>query len=178
MAIRYKLNCPNCDHLLEVETRNAGQELECDSCQETVVVPKLGDLRQLPQVEGSARTTKNVRSPLASWLFAGGLLIAVLSAAAGGGLYYYAHAYLQYPVDLDEQLQTTNAQINDFESWELWDTWHNDVLTMNLGEWREHPFIRYNKQSAILKNFSYGLFGLAGIGLLMMLGSSLVGKPK
>ncbi len=178
MAIRYKLSCPECDNHLEVETRNAGQDLNCESCNQPIVVPKLGDLRKLPQVEGSLPTRKRARSPLASWLFSGGLLLAVLALAAGGGLYYYAEAYLQYPVDFDQELQETNALIDDYESYKLWDTWQTEVKNMDLGEWREHPLIRYNKQSTILKNFAYGFFAAAGAGLLMVVGSMMVSKPK
>jgi len=48
-------------------------------------------------------------------------------------------------------------------------------IQMNVGEglpeWVEQPHVGENKQAAILKNVAYGLFGLASLGLLALIGS-------
>lgn len=45
----YSLPCPSCQAPVDVGPSQAGDQIVCPSCQDTIQVPKLGDLRQLPQ---------------------------------------------------------------------------------------------------------------------------------
>jgi hypothetical protein len=54
---------------------------------------------------------------------------------------------------------------------QLWDLWHQDSFEEGLGEWVEPRFAGLNKQSAILKNFAYGLLGIAALGVVTLLSS-------
>lgn len=44
----YKLICPHCQAANEITAAKAGGEIACNTCHESIVVPKLGELRQLP----------------------------------------------------------------------------------------------------------------------------------
>ncbi|TWU19763.1 hypothetical protein [Allorhodopirellula heiligendammensis] len=44
----YKLTCPHCEAANEVSTAKAGGEITCRACHDSIRVPKLGELRQLP----------------------------------------------------------------------------------------------------------------------------------
>jgi len=46
--------------------------------------------------------------------------------------------------------------------------------TEDLGEFAEPPFLKGNKQSAILTWLALGLYAVGGIGLAMLLGSFLM----
>ena len=58
-----------------------------------------------------------------------------------------------------------------FSPVQLWDAWQQQEFEGGLGEWTEPIYARYNKQSEILKNFAYGLLGLAGLGVITLLAS-------
>lgn len=50
----HELICPHCGSLLAVAPSQAGDQIKCLSCQQTVDVPKLGVLKQLPKQQSSA----------------------------------------------------------------------------------------------------------------------------
>lgn len=43
------LSCPNCQAELLVTPAQAGDSIQCSKCQQLVAIPKLGELRKLPQ---------------------------------------------------------------------------------------------------------------------------------
>ncbi|MDG2223140.1 MAG: hypothetical protein P8L85_17295 [Rubripirellula sp.] len=47
----YLLPCPHCEHEIPVANYQAGDETTCSQCGQGVVIPKLGQLRQLPTAE-------------------------------------------------------------------------------------------------------------------------------
>ena len=61
--------------------------------------------------------------------------------------------------------------IDQFSPAQLWQVWHQQDLEDGLGEWVEPTYMGYNIQSNHLKTLSYGLLGLAGLGVLMLLSS-------
>lgn len=48
------LPCPSCQSSIRVSPSQAGDATNCPACQTSVVIPRLGDLRKLPQEEDSA----------------------------------------------------------------------------------------------------------------------------
>ncbi|TWU40789.1 hypothetical protein [Novipirellula artificiosorum] len=50
----YQLPCPHCDAVLDVSPSRAGEQRTCPSCHQSVQIPKLGELRQLPEVNTDA----------------------------------------------------------------------------------------------------------------------------
>ena len=47
----YLLPCPHCENEIPVANYQAGDETTCSQCGQSVAIPKLGELRQLPTVE-------------------------------------------------------------------------------------------------------------------------------
>lgn len=50
----YLLPCPDCDQSISVSPSQAGDTAACSGCDSKVQIPKLGDLRKLPQAESDA----------------------------------------------------------------------------------------------------------------------------
>ena len=92
--MQYRLDCPHCDHVFAVTTAKAGGTLSCPQCDQPVVVPKLGRLRELPTVDddeaanaakstskknrdvGTASTDSPLPMIVLGFVFTGSLLIA------------------------------------------------------------------------------------------------------
>lgn len=177
MSLRYKLPCPSCDHVFELVTKQAGQELTCPSCKAVHTAPKLGTLRQLETV-GTAGTEKSANPNLGrtkNSLFVAGLAIALIAGAAAFGLFRYGQSMLvEYDVD---------AIADSFDSWmderkpsEVVGVLQQLQLEEGLGDWNEQPHVASNRQGTILVNTSYGLMGLSGMGLVLLISSFFAGK--
>jgi hypothetical protein len=69
-------NCPNCEQELEVDASGAGSEIECPSCEETIVIPQPGTKgtrtngtdspHGLPTFGGAPAEGMNPANPIAS----------------------------------------------------------------------------------------------------------------
>ena len=177
MSAQYLLPCPSCESDTTVVPRQAGQKIQCSGCEAFLDVPKLGSMKSLTQVEDPSSTTKpqgRGHGVAKSWLFAGGLVLAAVAAAAGGGLYQYANkliANIDIPTaiehGMDEFDKATPAQL--YDAWKL-------LNQEELGDWQEDLTIKEDKQGTILQQIAYGLFGVAGIGVLLMFSSFLIKK--
>ena len=106
-------------------------------------------------------------------LFATGLALAVLFGGAGLGLHLYASS-LHRPVDIENHLQTTRAEISNFAVPELYGLATSLTKTDDLGDFAEPIFLKGNKQSEILTWFAYGLYAIGAAGVAMLLGSFLM----
>lgn len=71
----FQLTCPHCEAINEVSAAKAGGEIMCGNCQQTVAVPKLGELRDLP----TAVSTAEQRSASADLGLSGGRSMAFAS---------------------------------------------------------------------------------------------------
>ena len=178
---QYLLPCSDCNQSFPVATRQAGQTVQCANCDASVEVPKLGELKQLP-IEGGAdavkKSEKRNQSPnrLKGWLFSGGLMIAVLAGVAGYALLNYANSLYANVDEFANAVEEVSSEaIDAMKPAEMWDWW-TQVSAIDLGEWQEHSRVGSNIQSGILANIAYGLFGLAGLGIISMLCSFAVKK--
>ena len=77
--------------------------------------------------------------------------------------------------DIESLVLEQNEVFNDMNGFELWDTW-DAAVREGLGEYQETDFVRNNAQGAILTKVAYGIFGLAGLGVLLIGGSFLFRK--
>lgn len=174
MPTHYLLPCPACEHPFELTARQAGQPLNCSQCEHAFEAPKLGTLKQLPvSGEGSAdpAASKKESTGWKKYVFASGLIIAVVAGIAGAALYWYSQS-LFTPTDVEGHIsQVIEKDLDQFSPAQLWDLWKRQDLEGGLGEWFEPEYMGDNIQSNILKNFSYGLLGLAGLGVLILLSS-------
>lgn len=173
MAKRFLLPCEKCDQKLEVEARQAGRTIDCPECSSPVEVPTFRVMKTLAAVddseEGDAISEPN---PLKGILFAAGLGLAVIAGLGGWALYNYASNMVAFNTfETDEWSQLSDETMDDATVAELWDGWLNTIDRGDLPDWQEPEWNRYYKQGQILLNVSYGIFGVAALGLLCMFGS-------
>lgn len=59
--MNYRLDCPHCTDTISVSPAKAGATVMCNHCQQSVAVPRLGDLKQMqdPDQAGAALAEKN-----------------------------------------------------------------------------------------------------------------------
>lgn len=175
MTGQYLFTCPSCGAANRLSPKQAGQELNCTDCDAPFQAPKLGDIRKLPtDGDVDAKVREKSYSPLRGWLFAGGLTLAVLAGGAGGYMHSKA-AELSSAVNVNipEEVQRFNDLLDKqppAEIYRLSRVSEDDIAL----EYQEPAYKRLNKESEIGTYSAYGLYGLCGVGVLMLLGSFLI----
>lgn len=169
--MHHLFTCTSCEKQFEITEKNAGMAFACPFCEAENAIPGMRDIRKLP-VKDDSTTSKppklTARTETGSWLFSGGLLLAVLGGLLGAALFSYADG-LAVDTQVDEQIEWGQTQIGGLKGGQLWDAW--DALSQGLPDWTETAGVRYNKQSGHLKNIAYGLFGISALGVLALIGS-------
>jgi len=180
MSLRYLFPCSQCEHKFELVTKQAGQELTCPSCGASNQAPKLGTLKQLELADSTDNASKagrrNQNASSGSWrnvIFVTGLALAIIAGAAGFALFRFAQSKV-VEFDVAGNLEEYNQWLDEQSAPIVLGIYVEANSSEGLPEWIEAPHVGSNKQAAILKNFAYGLFGLASLGLLTLLGSFLV----
>lgn len=176
MAVRYAWECPQCQGTIEISATQAGQDLECASCSAALTLPKLGIVKNLPVVGGAQpapSSRRAVASPVKGWLFAGGLLLAVLGTVAGLAAQYRANQF-HVDVDVESIIEEEYAIIDKQRPAELYS------LAISAGEdsfaleYSETPYRTRNIKSGIIQKVAWVCWGLGGAGLLMLLSSFFI----
>ena len=173
MPIHYLLPCNACEHQFQLTARQAGQPLECPNCGLKIEAPKLGTLKQLPTSDSASGEAVTPSSGEAGWkryVFAVGLITAVVAGIAGGALYWYSQS-LFTDVDIESHIQFVEQELDKCSPAQLWNIWHQQDIEDGLGEWAEPRYMGLNIQSNYLKLLAYGLLGLAGFGVVTLLSS-------
>lgn len=166
MSPRYSLNCPHCQHLNAVSTTQAGQDLECDGCQQTIQAPRLGQLKQLPVIETAAPAIAK-KGGQGGKLFVLGMLMLIFCGGGGAGLWYFASGKLSnYETVVEEEIQRVDSLVDEANVIDLAQIYETMPLEAGLPAWQERPYVGQNKQGIILRNISYGLLTIGGIGLI------------
>ena len=180
MAARYAYECPQCHSTIELSTTQAGQELKCQSCSAEITAPKLGVIKSLPPV-GSAPIktaskggTSKAGSPLGSWLFAGGLLLAVVAGIAGAAAQYRANQFYVKEVDIEEVIERENEKIDQALESEIYALVASSTDESFRLEYSEAAYRTASIKRGIIQNVAWAAFGVAGIGCLMLLSSLLL----
>lgn len=175
MSPRYLFPCENCQYSFELVARQAGQNLECPKCKQEMEAPVLGKMRQLELVGDSEAKPSRPESGrgLKNYLFVCGLATAILAGAAGGWLYHYSTAMI-FDYDVSEIMDEYDIWVDGLSPAQVVDEYENSNVDQGLGDWQELPATSSTKQGRILQGFSYGLMALAGVGLLVLLGSFFV----
>ena len=180
MATRYLLPC-KCNHKLSVETRHAGNTIECPECSAMVDVPKLRELKNLELENPENDALPRAANPLKRLLFTLGLGVAVIAGVAGGLLYNYSSNMIGKDEKTRNEIaefENADALLADASPGEMWDLWYSSIDDYELPEWKEAHWNKNYAQGTILRNFAYGILGIAGIGLLTALCSFLIGSKK
>ena len=166
MSPRYSLICPHCQHSNVVATTQAGQDIDCAGCQQTIQAPRLGQLKQLPVIEAAA-PAQHKESNKGGKLFVLGMLMLIFGGGGGGGLFYYASGKLfDYETVIEEKIAKLDGFVDPLNVIELAQLYETMPLEGGLPAWEERPYVGQNKQGLILRNISYGLLALGGIGLI------------
>lgn len=182
MAVRYSFECPKCSTAVELTVTQAGQEMTCQSCAEEFSAPRLGDIKKLPVVGGevAAKPKAKLSSPVKGWLFAGGLLLAVVAGAAAYGIQSYAASMYSTAQkiggDIDKIVEDEMKVVDampDADIYAIASEAHKDSFQL---EYRELPHRSLAIQSGILHNVALGCWAVCGIGAAMLLSSFFVGK--
>jgi len=175
MPPQYLFPCDNCNHQLIVVPRQAGQNLTCPQCQHFVEAPKLGEMKQLEMVGGTEPVNRPAASSggLRNLLFVVGLAMAIICGATGYLVNRYASALI-FEIDYDQEQKEFEEEVDHLNSAQVVALYEAMQIEKGLGEWYEPNYVRYNTQGAILRKISYGVFGLAGLGLLMLIGSFFI----
>ncbi|QEG24618.1 hypothetical protein [Mariniblastus fucicola] len=179
MAARYAYECPECHSTIELSTTQAGQQLTCAGCSAVITAPKLGVIKGLPAVGGQSATparqgrAPKSGSPLKSWLFTGGLLLAVLGGIAGSAAQYRANEF-RVDIDFDAAVAKEMDLIDSHSPAEIYGIAVESTKDSFALEYSEVPYRTSNIKSGIIQWVAWTCFGVAGVGLLMLLGSFFV----
>ena len=174
MAQHYLFRCSSCEKDFEITEKQAGTIQDCQFCENSNNLPGMREIRQLPVAEASTGNSQHGDSEAKSWLFSGGLLVAVVAGLLAFALLGYANS-ITTESRVVESIELGQAQIKPLQSGLLWEAWDNMTQT-GLPEWVETPEIRYNKQAGYLSMIAYGLFGASAIGLTAMALSFMASK--
>lgn len=180
MSKCYQLPCKKCGHPVEVEGRHAGGTVNCPSCEAAVEVPTFRVLKSLtasedPTVSAAGGEPNRIKGVL----FAVGFGVAVIAGIAGGFLYQYASTMVANTnLDSERIVKEGAAEVEGAPIGALWEYWNTDIEGVELPDWQESSWRRYNRQGRTLTNIAYGILGVAALGLLVMLGSFFIAKTK
>ena len=173
MAQYYLFPCSSCDKDFEVDIKSAGMDVSCPFCEQKISLPGMRQIKTLP-IAQQKETSSKAAGPSATkrFLFAAGLLVAVLGSLSGLCLSFYADS-LATELKLEEKIEFGSAYVDTMTPGRLWETW-DMMATKGLPDWQESQDVRYNKQAGYLKSIAYGLLALGGLGLLSLLASFFV----
>lgn len=179
----YLLKC-DCGSELIVTTRDAGQNLTCDDCQETVVVPTLREIKNLkPHDDASgtadhARTQNNAEwSAKTGYLF-GILTIVALAAFVTGGIQSY-HAYQHSLIEDHSQqgLEEGDSLIAGMGPLQLYEAWKTvkelQLLAPETSEYQRAQIELKKSMNAAIICYIIGGLCIIGLAVIMMMR-----KPK
>jgi hypothetical protein len=168
-------DCPGCSHSIPVELRQAGQEMACPKCSLVFETPKMRELRLLPSTTSASGNGSRQPSRIRSGMFAIGFGLALVAGIAGYALYQYSVRLMPSATPeqiVAEQIKSIeNGSINEIYS--MWEYYYEDRHKL---EWRETQLKSDYSQGSHLKTLSMGLFGLAAVGVGLVLFSLIVPK--
>ena len=172
MAAQYAWKCPQCGADIELSTTQAGQELGCPACEASLTLPKLGVIKQLPLIGGETGPagSRSGSVPMNRWLFAGGLLLAVLGLVAGLAAQYRANQY-RVEIDLDAAIESEYELIDEHPPAQLYALTVSSLDESFALEYSEPVYRTRNIKSGIIEKVAWVCWGLAGTGVLLLLSS-------
>lgn len=176
MAARYAYECPECHSTIELSTTQAGQDISCSNCSTVVTAPKLGIIKSLPSLNDSSSSksksgrASNSGSSIKSWLFAGGLLLAVLAGIGGAAAQYRANQF-HVEVDIEKIIAEEHDLLDKAPPVEIFAIAASSCDESFTLEYSEVPYRTLNIKGGIIQKVAWACFGVAGAGLLMLLSS-------
>lgn len=166
MSDKYALSCSQCSATLEVETRQAGQPVNCPQCGQSQEAPRLGALRQLPLI--SSDTPEAPTSSRGSGMFVAAILLLILGLGGGGGLYLYGKSKL-VDYNVDGAMDRIDEEVDALAPTQIVLLFEQMNVDAGLGDWQEQPHVAQSREGRILMGLAIpvGLLGLVGLGLMV-----------
>ena len=163
MAALYELPCPHCSKTVHVTLTQAGGISTC-SCGNDVPIPKMMDLKKLPQAEqAEVKETKKTWSPVQGTVFALGVSLIALGT------------YMYFQLEPERQgLETKQPEFPEFQGnldqmteIEAWKGWLG-LRKLKL-ENRDTPeFIKNRERYTVLTNYLYMAWTFIALGGVLM----------
>jgi len=175
---QYLLPC-SCGQSIPISPRQAGQEVDCPACQQTLKIPTLGAIKQLPLAEGTlaAPTAREAGSTMAKRLgFALLAVITVASLTTAGIAFYRAYS----PDREGQSAQTVDDFLN--ESFERFDGLPPHELLILWKDYQDPGHFSKQIQPMfyrdLLRREAWKRTGIAatGIGLLCLIGAIVLAR--
>lgn len=99
------LPCPFCSATVEVSTSRAGSEIDCPSCQKTISIPKLGELRKLESEPTASATRPAMAGAATGQRAAFALLMGIAAIAIVGASYCMVRfAAIEVPATTEDHI--------------------------------------------------------------------------
>ncbi|MFL2871366.1 MAG: hypothetical protein ACJZ8O_11550 [Pirellulaceae bacterium] len=179
----YLLQC-DCGSELIITTRDAGQNLTCDDCGETVVAPTFREIKNLqphkdsnPTDAGTSSQRNAEWSAKTGYLF-GILTIIALAAFVTGGMQSY-HAYQHSLIEDESQLglETGDNLIAAMGPLQLYEAWNTvkelKLLAPQTSDYQRAQITLKQSMNAAIVCYIIGALCIIGLAVIMMLR-----KPK
>lgn len=174
----YELTCPECQTTNSVTPAKAGDEVICVECNHSIAVPKLGELKQLPLVDGSAKEDQHQAEPSG---LSGGRSMAFAALGAVSLLCFLGAAFcgvnwmtIDVPATTESHLTDLKATYNIASSARLIRE-YEDITQYGVDIPQPYPYrtIELRKQAWGNKSVAF-----AGAGMLAAASSIVVGRRR
>ena len=174
----YELTCPECQTANSVTPAKAGGELACAACSHSIAVPKLGELKRLPLVDGSAEKSQLQTGPSG---LSGGRSMAFAALGAVSLLCFLGTAFcgvnwatINVPTTTESHLADLKATYRMASAARLIRE-YEDITKYGVDIPQPYPYrsIELRKQAWGNKSVAF-----AGAGLLAAASSILVGRRR
>lgn len=167
--MRYLLSCP-CGHKIPVSRSQAGSQLPCPICGQTLEVPTIRGLANLPleqqpPAEGTVGKRTAPRWSIARRVAAAVCFCVALIGFIIGGMLLIVRLSLDTGWTLEGELEYGDAMIAQYEPAELWDAWAS-FRQEGLGPKNPPPHVIMQRDLQARDPYLYGAFGFATAGLI------------
>lgn len=185
MRDRFRLPCPHCSSINQVDLRQAGESTTCHQCRKTIEIPTMRGLRQLEPVDlepvGSATPRRSSGSSTGQFLksrilFAAGFVACFCGLVAGGGFWIAARQLETQPPaeEVAEVSAQISSAIDQLSLTEFWQMWHEQIIARPPGQFRESIWAINRQTARDRMTAAYAFLGLVPLGLSAMIGSAFL----
>ncbi|MCO8121808.1 hypothetical protein NHH03_08670 [Stieleria sp. TO1_6] len=111
----YLLSCPSCQAPVSVTPAQAGDQVTCPECQAEVAIPKLGELRQLPQTGDSDSPAETPSRSVAGTITFVALSLVAVAALLGAAYNGIRWAMIESEVTTESHLEDIDKNYKDVD---------------------------------------------------------------
>ena len=168
----HRLPCPSCPHQLDVSPAQAGEQTTCPKCGQAVDVPKLGELRQLPQAEAStARSTPPREQPVGRRIAFVGMGLVAAAMLLIAAFCTVRWAMIDVPMTTESHIADVRERYAQLSGAQLIREWEDmEAYGVALAAPFEYRKIELTKQGWGRDALISGSIGLAALAVMVILG--------